>query len=101
MDLSEKILASGNLTEAYDAIMNAIGMGAWRRLEDMMLAQEVRERRSVERELTPYSVMDVDLLKRLLPAARALSKKHDPMRPEVRLADLISNLEELLDKTKE
>lgn len=98
--LSEKILAAGNLTEAYDAIMNAIGMKAWQHLEGMMIAQHVRERRSVERDFTPYSVLDIDLLKRLGIFAESLPQGSDPVKPGVRLAGLVESLEELRVKAE-
>lgn len=42
-ELSNKILASQTLSEAYDVLMNAIGSQAWKHLEDLMTAQKVKE----------------------------------------------------------
>lgn len=84
MDLHQKILASKTLTEAYDAIMNAVGMDAWLHLENMMIAQEVRR--------NPWTVLDADLLKRLRPAAKALVPNADPQSPAQRLESIIEQM---------
>ena len=94
-DLSEALLASKNLTEAYDAIMNAVGAKAWKHLEDMQIAQDVRERRAVERDMAPWTLFDVELLKRLVKPAEGLAQQSDPLKPGQRLAGIVEQMEDV------
>lgn len=94
-DLHEKIKQAKNLTEAYDALMNAIGSEAWGVLEKLMMAQDVKERRAVQREMSPWSQLDIDLLERLVGFAKTLPQQGDPIKPYVRLEGMIESMKEV------
>lgn len=93
--LDLKILDAGSLNEIFEILMNAIGSRAWTVFENLLTAQEYRERRSREREMAPWSQFDLDLLRRLLPAAKDLRQGSDPIKPSVRLEGIIESMEEV------
>lgn len=93
--IQQKLLEAKTLTEAYDALLNEVGHEAWNALESLILAHELKERRSIEREMAPWSQFDIDLLERFLPLCKELPQEADPIKPNTRLLGILESMKEV------
>lgn len=66
-ELGNKIKGASNVTELFDVIANAVGAEAYAHFENLVEGQSYKERRATEREMAPWSQLDVDLLQKLVP----------------------------------